>query len=302
MCKKPSAPFRFAHAFPLHLHLPDQNMASGHPIDSFAFMYRPESSQNSKSKVRPSSSMNPVYSPVQPGTAYANQKTMTYPGNNDGVMQPDTKWSYCYDSNVDYFPITSKSRSGLFLYLIPQQFANTTRCYPAGYPTTAPAYTPNIYQTGTPGYPQGYTTGTPYKVPPAQTNGAPPPYSASPNPYSTAMYPIRSAYPQQNLYAQGAYYSQPVFAQPHRSNGHAEWLHHGHVRRASAHHTTAHATHRHSPGHRANVQAAGVQLRTSALVELPAHCISGVHIVHISSLRGRSLQHRATESFCEYKY
>ncbi|XP_017344853.1 protein FAM168A isoform X2 [Ictalurus punctatus] len=169
-------------------------MASGHPIDSFAFMYRPESSQNSKSKVRPSSSMNPVYSPVQPGTAYANQKTMTYPGNNDGVMQPDTKWSYCYDSNVDYFPITS---------------------YPAGYPTTAPAYTPNIYQTGTPGYPQGYTTGTPYKVPPAQTNGAPPPYSASPNPYSTAMYPIRSAYPQQNLYAQGAYYSQPVFAQPH---------------------------------------------------------------------------------------
>lgn len=27
--------------------------------------------------------------------------------------------------------------------------------YPAGYPTTAPAYTPNIYQTGTPGYPPG---------------------------------------------------------------------------------------------------------------------------------------------------
>ncbi|KAG7322609.1 hypothetical protein KOW79_013955 [Hemibagrus wyckioides] len=229
-------------------------MASGHPIDSFAFMYRPESSQNSKSKVRPSSGMNPVYSPVQPGTAYANPKTMTYPG------------------------------------------------YPAGYSTTAPAYTPNIYQTGTPGYPPGYTTGTPYKVPPAQSNGAPPPYSASPSPYSTAMYPIRSAYPQQNLYAQGAYYSQPVFAQPHCACGHAEWLHHGHVCRASAHHTTAHTTHRHSPGHRANVQAAGVQLRTSALVELPAQCISGVHIVHISSLRGHSLQHRATESFCEYKY
>lgn len=43
--------------------------------------------------------------------------------------------------------------------------------------------------------------------------------------------------------------------------------------RAPAHHTTAHATHRHSPGHRANVQAAGVQLCTSALVELPAHCM-----------------------------
>uniref|UniRef100_A0A8B9H159 Family with sequence similarity 168 member A n=1 Tax=Astyanax mexicanus TaxID=7994 RepID=A0A8B9H159_ASTMX len=98
--------------------------------------------------------MNPVYSPVQPGTAYANPKNMAYPG------------------------------------------------YPAGYPTTAPAYTPNIYQTA-------------LSVPPTQSNGAPPPYSASPNPYSTAMYPIRSAYPQQNLYAQGAYYSQPMFAQPH---------------------------------------------------------------------------------------
>ncbi|XP_038829636.1 protein FAM168A-like [Salvelinus namaycush] len=71
---------------------------------------------------------------------------------------------------------------------------------------------------------KGYTTaGTPYKVPPTQMNGAPPPYSPSPNPYQTAMYPIRSAYPQQsmqnlqNLYAQ-AYYTQPVYAaqpQPH---------------------------------------------------------------------------------------
>ncbi|KAH0625273.1 hypothetical protein JD844_033721 [Phrynosoma platyrhinos] len=62
----------------------------------------------------------------------------------------------------------------------------------------------------------GYTAGTPYKVPPTQSNSAPPPYSPSPNPYQTAMYPIRSAYPQQNLYAQGAYYTQPVYAaQPH---------------------------------------------------------------------------------------
>nr|XP_006130930.1 protein FAM168A [Pelodiscus sinensis] len=63
---------------------------------------------------------------------------------------------------------------------------------------------------------QWYTAGTPYKVPPTQSNSAPPPYSPSPNPYQTAMYPIRSAYPQQNLYAQGAYYTQPVYAaQPH---------------------------------------------------------------------------------------
>ena len=51
--------------------------------------------------------------------------------------------------------------------------------------------------------PPGYTAaGTPYKVPPNQTNGAPPPYTPSPSPYQTAMYPIRSAYPQQNLYTQ----------------------------------------------------------------------------------------------------
>uniref|UniRef100_A0A803T980 Family with sequence similarity 168 member A n=1 Tax=Anolis carolinensis TaxID=28377 RepID=A0A803T980_ANOCA len=88
--------------------------------------------------------------------------------------------------------------------------------YPAGYPTAAPTYNPNMYQTTSPGYAPGYTAGTPYKVPPTQSNSAPPPYSPSPNPYQTAMYPIRSAYPQQNLYAQGAYYTQPVYAaQPH---------------------------------------------------------------------------------------
>lgn len=49
----------------------------------------------------------------------------------------------------------------------------------------------------------GYTpAGTPYKVPPTQSNGAPPPYTPTPTPYPTAMYPIRSAYPQQNLYTQ----------------------------------------------------------------------------------------------------
>uniref|UniRef100_UPI00398EF597 protein FAM168A isoform X4 n=1 Tax=Pristiophorus japonicus TaxID=55135 RepID=UPI00398EF597 len=154
--------------------------------------------------------MNPVYSPVQPGTPYGNPKNMAYAG------------------------------------------------YPAGYPTTAPAYTANMYASSSPGYPPAlfmmrqswpqtttsaasegtydlpvdagtesrtfqassasfrYTGGTPYKVAPTQSNGAPPPYSPSPNPYQTAMYPIRSAYPQQNLYAQGAYYTQPVYAaQPH---------------------------------------------------------------------------------------
>ncbi|XP_015670973.1 protein FAM168A [Protobothrops mucrosquamatus] len=137
--------------------------------------------------------MNPVYSPVQPGAPYGNPKSVAYTG------------------------------------------------YPAGYPTAAPTYNPNIYTTTAPGYAPanetgtmgtyspltlpvlesasfstGYPAGTPYKVPPTQSSNAPPPYSASPNPYQTAMYPIRSAYPQQNLYAQGAYYTQPVYAaQPH---------------------------------------------------------------------------------------
>ncbi|XP_031429566.1 protein FAM168A isoform X3 [Clupea harengus] len=143
-------------------------MASGHPTDKFTFLYQPDSSQNLKSKNRLSSNMNPVYSPVQPGTPYGNPKNMAYAG------------------------------------------------YPSGYPTAAPTYTPNLYQTGSPGYPPGYTAGTPYKVPPTQSNGAPPPYSPSPNPYPATMYPIRSAFPQQNLYAQGAYYTQPMYAaQPH---------------------------------------------------------------------------------------
>ncbi|XP_075425587.1 myelin-associated neurite-outgrowth inhibitor isoform X2 [Ascaphus truei] len=72
----------------------------------------------------------------------------------------------------------------------------------------------------------GYTPGTPYKVSCSPTSGAVPPYSSSPNPYQTAVYPVRSAYPQQNPYAQkgtsnsgfyevqGAYYTQPLYAAP----------------------------------------------------------------------------------------
>ncbi|CAD7689079.1 unnamed protein product [Nyctereutes procyonoides] len=37
------------------------------------------------------------------------------------------------------------------------------------------------------------------------TSRAVPPYSSSPNPSQTAMYPMRSAYPQQSPYAQGKY-------------------------------------------------------------------------------------------------
>ncbi|KAK7803407.1 hypothetical protein U0070_007116 [Myodes glareolus] len=61
----------------------------------------------------------------------------------------------------------------------------------------------------------GYTPGTPYKVSCSPTSGAVPPYSSSPNPYQTAVYPVRSAYPQQSPYAQqGTYYTQPLYAAP----------------------------------------------------------------------------------------
>ncbi|XP_059578437.1 protein FAM168A isoform X5 [Alligator mississippiensis] len=182
-----------------------------------------------------SSTMNPVYSPVQPGAPYGNPKNMAY----TGVRETLSCW--CQGGTPGIFHIP-----------------HAVLCYPTGYPTAAPAYNPNMYPTSSPGYapatllmkqawPQTstscategtfhlpvdtgtenrtyqassaafrYTAGTPYKVPPTQSNSAPPPYSPSPNPYQTAMYPIRSAYPQQNLYAQGAYYTQPVYAaQPH---------------------------------------------------------------------------------------
>ena len=48
----------------------------------------------------------------------------------------------------------------------------------------------------------GYAPGTPYKVSCSPTSGAVPPYSSSPTPYQTAVYPVRSAYPQQSPYAQ----------------------------------------------------------------------------------------------------
>ncbi|XP_031307037.1 myelin-associated neurite-outgrowth inhibitor isoform X1 [Camelus dromedarius] len=117
--------------------------------------------------------------------------------------------------------------------------------FPMGYATAAPAYSPNMYPGANPTFQTGYTPGTPYKVSCSPTSGAVPPYSSSPNPYQTAVYPVRSAYPQQSPYAQvgpgrcmrgvggsgalgvgpggtclssspqqGAYYTQPLYAAP----------------------------------------------------------------------------------------
>ncbi|XP_037706207.1 myelin-associated neurite-outgrowth inhibitor isoform X2 [Choloepus didactylus] len=87
--------------------------------------------------------------------------------------------------------------------------------FPMGYAAAAPAYSPNMYPGANPTFQTGYTPGTPYKVSCSPTSGAVPPYSSSPNPYQTAVYPMRSAYPQQSPYAQqGTYYTQPLYAAP----------------------------------------------------------------------------------------
>ncbi|XP_053161934.1 protein FAM168A isoform X1 [Hemicordylus capensis] len=162
--------------------------------------------------------MNPVYSPVQPGAPYGNPKNMAYAGYPAGYptaaptynpnMYPTTSPGYAPATLLmkQAWPQTSSSCATEGTFHLPVDTGTESRTYQA----SAAAFSlVSCYSTG-------YTAGTPYKVPPTQSNNAPPPYSPSPNPYQTAMYPIRSAYPQQNLYAQGAYYTQPVYAaQPH---------------------------------------------------------------------------------------
>lgn len=117
--------------------------------------------------------------------------------------------------------------------------SNQAAGFPVGYATAAPAYTPSMYPGANPAFPTGmeipifvifechlvlmlpiicfvfiimpktviciptgYAPGTPFKMSCSPTTGAVPPYSSSPNPYPTAVYPVRSPYQQQNPYAQ----------------------------------------------------------------------------------------------------
>ncbi|XP_035277638.1 myelin-associated neurite-outgrowth inhibitor isoform X3 [Anguilla rostrata] len=88
--------------------------------------------------------------------------------------------------------------------------------FPVGYATAAPAYSPNMFPGANAAFQTGFTHGTPYKMSCSPTTGTVPPYSSSPNPYQTAVFPVRSAYPQQNPYAQqqGTYFTQPLYAAP----------------------------------------------------------------------------------------
>ncbi|XP_067389420.1 protein FAM168A isoform X3 [Emydura macquarii macquarii] len=188
--------------------------------------------------------MNPVYSPVQPGAPYGNPKNMAYTVYDgyfrllhltplpipSGNKDPHSGYPTGYPTaaatyNPNMYPTSSPGYAPEFQLL---HSANATLLMKQAWPQTSSSCategtfhlpvdtgTDNrTYQASSAAF--RYTAGTPYKVPPTQSNNAPPPYSPSPNPYQTAMYPIRSAYPQQNLYAQGAYYTQPVYAaQPH---------------------------------------------------------------------------------------
>ncbi|KAJ7996881.1 hypothetical protein DPEC_G00223110 [Dallia pectoralis] len=179
-------------------------MAGGLPTDQFSFLYQPESAQNLKSKGRLSSNMNPVYSPVQPGTPYGNPKNIAYAGYPGGYPQGPTYTPNLYQASSPGYPP---------VLLVKQGWPQASGAAEGPYDLAMDAGSESRqYQAAA----FRYTAGLPYKVPPGQSTGAPPPYSPSPNPYQTTMYPIRSAYPQQNLYAQGAYYTQPMYAaQPH---------------------------------------------------------------------------------------
>ncbi|XP_066050085.1 myelin-associated neurite-outgrowth inhibitor isoform X1 [Chamaea fasciata] len=138
-------------------------------------------------------------------------------GFQDCVSQPQRlhRKALCHTAIVTEImnPVYSPGSSGV-------PYANAKGIgYPAGFPmgyaAAAPAYSPNMYPGANPTFQTGYTPGTPYKVSCSPTSGAVPPYSSSPNPYQTAVYPVRSAYPQQNPYAQqGTYYTQPLYAAP----------------------------------------------------------------------------------------
>ncbi|XP_032834563.2 myelin-associated neurite-outgrowth inhibitor-like isoform X2 [Petromyzon marinus] len=85
--------------------------------------------------------------------------------------------------------------------------------YSAAFPPGAPSYPQAVYASSGATYPTGFSPGTPYKMPPP-ASGAPPPYTPTPSHYQhPGMYPVRGGtYPPQGLYAQGAYFAQPVYA------------------------------------------------------------------------------------------
>ncbi|XP_031651351.1 protein FAM168A isoform X1 [Oncorhynchus kisutch] len=162
-------------------------MASGHPTDKYSFMYQPDT-HKSKNRL---SSMNPVYSPVQPGAPYGNPKNMAYTGYPGGYPTA----AHTYTPNL--------------------------------YQTASPGYPPGYTTAGTPyKVPPTQMNGAPPPYSPS-----PNPYQTAMYPIRSAypqqsmqnlqnLYAQAAAYYGQPVYAAQpyAYYTQPVYAaqpQPH---------------------------------------------------------------------------------------
>ncbi|KAL2096492.1 hypothetical protein ACEWY4_008640 [Coilia grayii] len=292
-------------------------MASGHPTDKFTFLYQPDSSQNLKSKNRLSSTMNPVYSPVQPGTPYGNPKNMAYTGYPSGY--PTTAPTYTpnlYQTGSPGYPP---------VLLVKQSWPQTA----SGPGATDGSYDLAVdagsesrqYQASSAAF--RYTAGTPYKVPPHPEQWSPPTLLPVSQPLPSCHVPHQKCLsPAEPLcsgcllhtarvcgpatcnppHHRGAAQQHPLCHLPcarprpalqRGGHGHGGRNHDGYVRRHSAHHSAAYP-YRSTSCHRANIPAPRnpwIQLRATSLVELICHIISGVQTSYATTrvLHGRSV-------------
>ncbi|XP_023805909.1 myelin-associated neurite-outgrowth inhibitor isoform X1 [Oryzias latipes] len=145
--------------------------------------------------------MNPVYSPTPTGVPFTNTKGLGYPAAGFPVGYAAAAPAYSPGVYAGANPAFQSSKDETHL----RPFHRTTLFYSGNCP-----------------YSPGYAPGTPFKMSCSPNTGTVPPYSSSPNPYSAAVYPVRSTYAQQNPYAQalipsqqqGTYYTQPLYAAP----------------------------------------------------------------------------------------
>ncbi|XP_070708964.1 myelin-associated neurite-outgrowth inhibitor isoform X1 [Pempheris klunzingeri] len=152
--------------------------------------------------------MNPVYSPASTGVPFTNTKGIGYPA---GIPVGYAAAAPAYTTGV-YAGANTAFTSGKNKDLLDISPSTPTDC------TVNHHHQHYLVSSSHP----GYAPGTPFKMSCSPNTGTVPPYSSSPNPYSAAVYPVRSTYPQQNPYAQalipsqqqGAYYTQPLYAAP----------------------------------------------------------------------------------------
>ncbi|KAL2806731.1 protein FAM168A isoform 2, partial [Daubentonia madagascariensis] len=236
--------------------------------------------------------MNPVYSPVQPGAPYGNPKNMAYTGYP--TAYPAAAPAY----NPSLYPTNSPSYAPATLLMKQAWPQNSSSCGTEGtFHLPVDTGTENrTYQASSAAF--RYTAGTPYKVPPTQSNTAPPPYSPVTQPLSDGhvsnqkcLPPAESVCPGSLLHTASVCCPAPCHpphhgrpAQQHslchlpgscccsqdqwRGHGYGGRHHHGNVSRYPADYTPAHCNWG-TPCLHANIQGPRnpcVQLRAPALV------------------------------------